>query len=89
MNLSFPNPSRSFDVNRNGVFFWGYDNVIEISFHIEANALQKLCPEMSGSEADVLQAFDASRKRIYKAADKIYVRGSKGTKAYILAAEDF
>jgi hypothetical protein len=89
MTLCFPNPSRSFDVNSNSVFFWGYDSVIEISFHIEVNALQKLYPEMSGSEADVLQTFDASRERIYKAADKVYVRGGKGTKAYILAAGDF
>ena len=88
MILRFPNPSRSFDVNKNRVFFWGYDSVIEVSFYVEGKALQKLCPEMSSSEAGFLWAFDAAQKRIYEVADKVYVRG-KGSNAYILTAEDF
>ena len=89
MTLCFPNPSRSFDVDRNCVFFWGYDSVIEISFHIEVNALKKLCPEMNSSKAGFLQAFDTKQKRIYEVANKVYVRGGKNSKAYTLAAEDF
>lgn len=91
MRLHFPNPSRSFDESSRCVLFWGYDGTIEVSFLVEANALKRLCPEMSNAEAGFLKAFDAARDRIYEVADKLYVRGGggKGTYAYILAAEDF
>lgn len=69
--------------------FWGYDSAIEVSFFVEADALKRLCPEMSSAETGLLQAFDAARNRIQDVADKVYVRGGKGTYAYILAAEDF
>lgn len=89
MALSFPNQSRSFDSARNRVRFWGYDSAIEISFFVEADALQKLSPEMSEAEAGFLTAFDAARDRIHEVADKVYVRDHKGSYAYTLAAEDF
>jgi hypothetical protein len=89
MTLEFPNPSRSFDATRNRVRFWGYDSAIEIAFFVEADALQKLCPEMSHVEAGFLKAFDAARKRIHEVANKAYVRGSNGSYVYSLAAEDF
>lgn len=89
MTLNFPNPSRSFDATKNRVRFWGYDSAIEISFFVDVDALQKLCPEMSNVEAGFLKAFDAARKRIHEVADKVYVRGSNGSYAYSLAVEDF
>lgn len=90
MRLHFPNPSRSFDESSRRVLFWGYDATIEVSFFIEANALKHLCPEISDIEAGFLKAFDTSRDKIYKAADKRYVHGGgKGIYAYILATEDF
>ena len=89
MSLSFPNPSRSFDASSSRVLFWGYDSAIEVSFFVEANALKRLCPEMSGAETAFLKAFDAARKRIHEVADKVYVHGRKGSYAYILAADDF
>jgi Protein of unknown function (DUF1488) len=89
MRLNFPNPSRCFDASRSRVCFWGYDSAIEVSFFVEADALKRLCPEMSSAETGLLQAFDAARNRIQDVADKVYVRGGKGTYAYILAAEDF
>ena len=89
MQLNFPNPSRSFDATRNRVRFWGYDSAIEVSFFVEADALRKLCPEMSNVEAGLLKAFDAARKRIHEVADKVYVPGRKGSFAYILRAKDF
>ena len=89
MRLSFPNPSRSFDASRSCVLFWGYDNAIEVSFFVEANALERLCPEMNGAETAFLKAFDAARNRIHEVADKVYVRDRKGSYAYILAADDF
>jgi len=89
MSLSFPNPSRSFDASSSRVCFWGYDSTIEISFFVEADALKRFCPEMSGAEPGFLQAFDAGRKRIYEVADQVYVRGGNESCAYILAAENF
>jgi hypothetical protein len=89
MKLNFPNPSRSFDATKNRVLFWAYDNAIEISFFMEADALRKLCPEMGNVEAGFLKAFDAARKRIHEVAEKVYVRGRKGSFAYSLVAEDF
>jgi hypothetical protein len=89
MRLSFPNPSRSFDVGKSRVCFWGYDSTIEISFFVGMDALKRLCPEMSEAESGFLQAFDAALNRIHEVADKVYARGGKGSYAYILAAEDF
>ncbi|MDH5328125.1 MAG: DUF1488 domain-containing protein [Gammaproteobacteria bacterium] len=89
MKLSFPNPSRSFDANKNRVLFWGYDSAIEVSFFVEADALNLTDPHANCSEADFLQAFDALRKRIYEVANKVYMRGGKGTYSYVLGAKDF
>ena len=89
MKLSYPNPSRSFDASSRRVCFWGYDSTIEISFFVEADALKRLCPDMSDAESGFLQAFDAALNRIHKVADKVYARGEKGSYACILAAEDF
>lgn len=89
MRLNFANPSRSFDASRSRVCFWGYDSAIEVSFFVEASALKRLRPDMSGAETGFLQAFDAVRNRIHEVADKVYMRGDKGTYAYVLVAEDF
>lgn len=89
MKLHFPNPSRSFDENKNRVQFWGYDSAIEISFYVEADALKRLCPEMDDIEKSYLLAFDDSRDKIYEIADKLYSHGRKGNYAYILGAKDF
>jgi phage-related baseplate assembly protein len=89
MRLSFPNPSRSFDATRSRVCFWGYDSSIEVTFFVEADALKQLCPDISGAEAEFLNAFDAVRKRIHEVANKVYVAGSQGTYRYTLSANDF
>ena len=89
MKFSYPNPSRFFDARTSCVCFWGYDSTIEISFFVGMDALKRLCPGMSGAETEFLQAFDAALNRIHEVADKVYARGSKGTCAYILAAEEF
>ncbi len=72
LSLNFPNLSRSFDATRNTVRFWGYDRAMEISFIVEAGALQALRPEMSRTEAGILKAFDAARERVHEVADKVY-----------------
>lgn len=89
MPLNFPNPSCSFDATKGRVDFWGYDNVIEVSFHMEVGALKKLCPQMGDTETGFLKAFDTARKRIHEVAEQIYGRGGKNTYVYILAAKDF
>ena len=89
MRLSFPNPSRSFDASKSRVCFWGYDRTIEVSFFVEAAALKRLCPEMTGAEAGFLKAFDTVRSRIQEVADSVYARGGNRSYAYSLAAEDF
>ncbi len=89
MTLNFPNPSRSFDTKRKRVRFWGYDSAVEIAFFVEADALRKLCPQMSDVEAGFLMAFDSERTRIHEVAAKVYGRSSNSSYAYPLAAEDF
>ena len=89
MMLNFSNPSRSFDATKNRVEFWGYDNVMEISFFVETAALKKLCPEMVDVEAGILKAFDASRNQIQDVAEKVYARGRLGVFAHVLAAQNF
>jgi hypothetical protein len=89
MKLEFPNPCRSFDSSKNRVAFWGYDRTIEISFYVEQDALERLCPDLGSVEAEFLQAFDTARTRIYEVADKIYGSGGKGRFSFILAAKDF
>ena len=89
MRLTFPNPSRSFDASRRRVRFWGYDSAMEIFFYVEADALKRLCPDMSDAEAGFLQAFDSARDRIHEVASKIYGRGGRTPHAYVLSAEDF
>ena len=89
LTLNFPNLSRSFDATRQRVRFWGYDRAIEILFFVEAAALQKLDPDMNGTEDGILRTFDAALERIHAVADKAFVRGRKGCHAYSLAAKDF
>ena len=59
------------------------------SFFVGMEALKRLCPEMSDAESGFLQAFDAAINRIHEVADKVYVRGDKGSCSYILVAENF
>lgn len=89
MTLSFPNQSRSFDATKNRVRFWGYDQSMEISFFMEAAALEKFCPEMGTAEAGVLKAFDDARPRIHEVADRVYVHARKNSYVHTLAATDF
>ncbi len=86
--LGFPNESRSFDDKKSRIRFWGYDRTIEITIFVEADALRKLNPAMTGTEAEYLEAFDTARTKIYEAAEKAYAGNQKGSYAYILAAAD-
>jgi uncharacterized protein DUF1488 len=85
--IDFPNISRSYDVTRHAVRFWGYDSAIEASFFIDEDALVKMQPGVRPDESGFLNAFDANRDKICAAAARIYVRGSRGS--YDLGASSF
>ncbi|MCH9673700.1 MAG: DUF1488 domain-containing protein [Gammaproteobacteria bacterium] len=89
--VNFPNPSRSYDDERHGIHFWGYDQALEISYFIEAQALTKVSPDLQPDEAGFLGVFDAHYEQICAAADKRYTRQSKAPYifAYTLTAADF
>jgi hypothetical protein len=89
MKLAFPNPSRSFDETKNRVCFWGYDSTIEITFFVELDALQRLCPDMGSIESAFLQTFDKARSRIYEVARKAYEKSRGSAFSFILVADDF
>ena len=90
MTLGFPNPSRSFDDERNAIRFIGHDGMFEVRFFIEAAALAKTGVKPRGataSEADYLAAFDSARGSIQDVARKAYANGRQTS--YVLTAADF
>lgn len=87
MALSFPNSSRSYDVTRRAVRFWGNDSAMETSFYITADALNRIQPGSAVDQPMTLQAFDNNRPLIYAAAAKVYARGHRGS--YDLVSADF
>ena len=87
MELIFPNESRSYDVTRNTVRFWGYVSSIESSFFVTVEALKRIHPGLVQDTASFLDAFDAHRDLIYKTAAKVFARGRRGS--YELVAADF
>ena len=87
MGLSFPNASRSYDVTRRAVRFWGYDSAMEASFFVSEDALRRVQPDVRLDEAGLLGAFDAHRDLICATAAKVYMRGRKGS--YDLVSADF
>jgi hypothetical protein len=87
MDLTFPNASRSYDVTRDAVRFWGYVSAIEFSFFMTADALRRVAPDLGNDKASLLEAFDAHRELIYKTAAKVFARGQRGS--YELVPADF
>jgi Protein of unknown function (DUF1488) len=85
--IAFPNLSRSYDVTRHAVRFWGYDSAIEATFFIDEDALAKMQPGVRPDESGFLNAFDANRDKVCTAAARVYVRGSRGS--YDLGASNF
>lgn len=85
--LNFPNVSRTYDMTRRSVRFWGYDGALEISFYVEEAALFQMTPQTTHDEAAVLKCFDVNRDRILAAARTAYARRRKG--AYSLIPSDF
>jgi hypothetical protein len=87
MAIEFPNRSRSYDLTRRAVHFWGYDSAMERSFFVTQDALKRIQPDMLFEEAAILSVFDSNRALIYAAAAKVYSRGPRGS--YDIIAADF
>jgi Protein of unknown function (DUF1488) len=87
MSLRFPNESRSYDLTRRAVRFWGHDSAMEALFFVSEDALKRVQPDMLFNEAGLLGAFDANRDLIRAAAAKVYSRGRKGS--YNVITSDF
>ena len=85
--IGFPNHSRSYDLTRRAVRFWGLDSALEASFFINEEALRRIQPDARPDESGFLKAFDSNRDLICAAAARLYVRGSRGS--YDLAAANF
>ncbi len=85
MAINFPNRSRSYDATRHAVRFWGYDQSMERSFFVSAEALARIQPDAHDA-VELLRAFDNNRDRIYAIAAKVYARGRRGS--YDLVAAD-
>jgi Protein of unknown function (DUF1488) len=87
MALSFPNLSRSYDMTRRAVRFWGHDSAMEASFFVSEEALRRIQPDMGLDEERILSAFDSNRDLICSVAATVYGRGHKGS--YDLERADF
>ena len=75
--LQFPNPSRNYEPERDGVWFWGYDEVVEVSFFIGADALTRLSDTDANGESSCLAVFDANLARIHQLARARYSQRSR------------
>ena len=89
MELSFPNPSRSFDPTKNRIQFWGYLESLEISFYVDAAILIKLRPDSTNNQDSLLAAFDAFAEKIRNVADKEYLRSGSRATSYKLPVSAF
>ena len=86
--IRFPNASRYYDSTRDAVRFWGYNQSMETSFFISAEALLQLAPGTPRREDALLAVFDSNRDRICEAATKVYGRGRLGV-SYDLNSSQF
>ncbi len=84
--LSFPNQSRTYDAAADRIRFWGHDGTLEITFFLQLNALLRLYPRASNTEAGILAAFDEGWNRICDVARKAYARDRRSF--YVLGPEN-
>lgn len=91
MDLTFPNPSRSYDATRDGIRFWAYDQTMEVVFLVQTGALLKIDSKSKSDEDGLLNTFDINRDRIHRLASKVYSRRQfdSHTFSFTLTASDF
>jgi hypothetical protein len=86
MSLTFPNSSRSYDLEHKRVRFVGHDGMFQISFSISVDAVSHKRFDANDAEAGYLHAFDAALESIHEIARKAYKRTRKST--YAFTADD-
>ena len=86
MALIFPNQSRSFDSARDCIRFVGHDNVFEIGFCLEVEALIKIDQLTVCTEHGYFAVFDAARDAIERVAQRAYHQGKNSM--IVLTAAD-
>ena len=74
MELTFPNPSRSYDPTRDAIRFWAYDQTMEVVFFVKTGVLLRIDSTSKTDEAGLLNTFDVNRDRIHRLASKVYSR---------------
>lgn len=74
MALCFPNQSRSYDEVHHQIRFIGHDNVFEVTFCLEIDALKKIDQFMVRTEQGYFAVFDATRDAIERVAQRAYHR---------------
>ena len=87
MTLKFPNLSRSYDSALKRIRFSAYDDVFEVPFFVEVDALAALTSPPASTEAGYLSVFDEARDAIQDVAQRAYKRGRKTM--YVLTPSDF
>ena len=86
MTLSFPNQSRSYDEAKGCIRFIGHDDVFEIVFRLDIEALLKIDTSLVQNEQGYLAVFDLARDAIERVARRAYVR--KKNRVVALSASD-
>lgn len=91
MELTFPNPSRSYDATRDAIRFWAYDQTMEVVFFMQTGALLKIDSKSKTDEIGLLDTFDVNRDRIHRLASKVYSRRQYNSHvfSFTLKASDF
>jgi hypothetical protein len=87
MAIEFPNPSRSYDVSKGVVRFWGYDSILEVVFRLHTAALARINPGLLEDAGAVVAAFDRHQTQILQVAGVVYRRRPMATCE--LVAADF
>lgn len=75
--LKFPNPSREYELRADGVRYWAYDDVVEVTFIIYRDALAKVANVELSAGDDCLAAFDKNIVRIHQLSRARYSQRSE------------
>lgn len=73
MTLHFPNQSRSFEEAKGCIRFIGHDDVFEVVFRLDIDALIKIDANLNQNEQGYLTVFDLARTAIERVAQRAYI----------------
>ena len=86
MTLHFPNQSRSFDEAKGCIRFIGHDDVFEVVFRLDIDALIKIDANLVQNEQGYITVFDLARSAIERVARRTYIR--RKDRVVLLTASD-